>query len=246
MGPFLIVEGPDDYLVLRDHLPGTSFFPADGKANAIRVAKDIVSWDLSRNMTLVVDHDFDGLESIAEIAHEAHPYLGRDLEWMLITLGVLSTVLESQGSFAKLAAAGGPSQVISIIVDACQPVTRLRALNALHGWGLAFDEVDLAKKIDKTSLVLDLAGYCNALLSKSECDLAVDVLISAASAPSEDGLGHRGKDVATWAGASLRKIVGTLPLAATTSEGIAGQLRSSCGLALSQSLWMSELRVRVS
>ena len=58
--PLLIVEGPDDLLVLRPHLdPLVEIFPVDGKRNAAIVGTQLVEWAIGR-FIVVVDHDFDG------------------------------------------------------------------------------------------------------------------------------------------------------------------------------------------
>ena len=37
--PILLVEGSDDFLVLREHVPAADIFPADGKKNVIAAAR---------------------------------------------------------------------------------------------------------------------------------------------------------------------------------------------------------------
>ena len=112
----------------------------------------------------ITDRDFDGPEQVEPRLDEIHMhYEDRDLEGMLIHLGVLALVLEHIGSAEKLAAAGGAYELIGRFQETLRPVTRMRLQNARSRWSLAFDGVDLAGKIDRKSLELKLNGYCEAL-----------------------------------------------------------------------------------
>ena len=90
-GPILIVEGPHDHLLLKEHLEGVSLFPVDGKVNVLTCLKQFKSWDI-QGVFGITDRDFDGPDQIdIEIADRHLHYDGRDLEAMLIDLGVLAT-----------------------------------------------------------------------------------------------------------------------------------------------------------
>lgn len=241
--PVLIVEGTEDYLVLRSHLPGVEIFPADGKPNVIDAARTLQSWAVERFLC-VTDPDFDSAEEIEDISSVHHPYRGRDLEAMLIAMGVLATVLEHQGSARKIAALGGPDALIHELKTCVAPVTALRRKNASEGWGLAFDKVDMAGKIDRDRLRLRSANYCAALLQASTSTISSSAVLAEAE-HAENLADYRGKDVMVAAGVALRKRAGTLPQAATVESILSAQLRSSCGLALSKSEWLAELLQRV-
>ena len=123
-------------------------------------------------------------------------------------------------------------------------VTKLRLVNELERWGLPFDQVDLAGKIDQRRLELKSEGYCAALSRAVGNRVPTQTLMSAATTTVDDGLGPRGKDVVA-AGAALRRVAGSLPLQATSEPLITGQLHSSSGMALASSEWLNELRSRI-
>src|SRR5690606_2239300 len=108
------------------------------------------------------------------------PYDGRDLEAMLVDLGVLAEVLDSFGSAQKIDALGGVEALVEMCRTAAFPVARLRLASRREGWSVRFDAVDLTRKIDRSTLRLDIRGYCMALVSSSEVDFGSNVLIDIA------------------------------------------------------------------
>jgi len=236
--PVVVVEGPHDCLVLGPHLTGIDIFPADGKPNAIETARTLLSWQVE-NFVCVTDRDFDDPKDTADLGSVYYPYGGRDLEAMLIDLGVLGLVLEHQGSETKIATCGGVDALVQEIKCCVRPVTALRAHNARFGWGLCFDGVSLASKVEK-DLTLKVVGYCSALVHVSNAKVSVAEVREVAE--KWDGADqHRGKDVVAVAGVAQRKRAGTLSLAATDETVLTGQLHSSCGLALARSAWLKGL-----
>ncbi|TDD58016.1 hypothetical protein E1263_20890 [Kribbella antibiotica] len=241
----MIVEGSDDLLVLRDHISvDVSIFPANGRKNAITTAKTLLHWGFT-DFVCVTDHDFDQPVAVADIAEVHYPYDRRDLESMLVTLGVLAAVLDHQGSQTKIATLGGSGALVQRIEEQVEPVTRLRAHNAQQNLGLAFDEVDLANKVDRTFLSLAVESYCAALVNASEAPISAKDALRITDAPYENLLGHAGKDTIAVAGVSLRKLAGTLEKAATAEPQLSAQVRSSAGLALAQSDWLRGLLHRL-
>ncbi len=239
--PIVVVEGPDDLLTLRTHLDGFDIFPGDGKTNVISCCRALLNWQIER-FICVVDRDFNWRDH-EDTDRACYPYLLRDLESMLISLGVLALILDHQGSAEKLSATGGPHKLVRRLVELVEPVSRLRAANAREGWGIRFDEVSLGSKIDAKNLTLKVPNYCVALAATtSGVDAAT--LIDASTASVDDEFGPRGKDVLVATGVALRRCAGSLQHQATTEPIISAQLRSSCGLALSQSDWLHELRSR--
>lgn len=240
--PVVIVEGPNDAMVLRTHLEGFDVFPADGKNNALSCCRALMEWDFPRFVS-IVDRDFDWREH-EDLEARCFPYMLRDLELMLVSLGVLAAVLDYQGSAAKIQKAGGSSRLVDRLVELVEPVARLRAANAREGWGIAFDSVDLGSKIDQKSLTFKLESYCTSLASASDQRVSRSTLLSAALQPVGDDFGPRGKDVLVAAGVALRRVAGALQQQAVTESVMVGQLHSSCGLELRESDWLQEVLQR--
>jgi len=236
----VIVEGPDDLLVLKNHIPAKLIFPADGKVNAMRAVGALRDWEF-KGVRAVVDADFDEHESDDCVLL----YEKRDLEAMLIELGVLTTILEHQGSSGKLASVGGAAALVAVLVAQLLPIARLRHMNSREGWGLNFDEVDLPAKANRRTLTIDLDRYAAAVVQASDTDASIIQARAALNDGDLDDRGPRGKDVVALAGLALRAKVGTLPQAACSEPQLSAQLRSAGAFALEQSTWMSLLRTEV-
>jgi hypothetical protein len=239
--PLIIVEGPDDLLVLRGHVPADRIFPADGKSNLLRAMRALAEWGES-DVTAVADADFDDPAAVVDLGSSLVLYERRDLEAMLILLGVLTTVIEHQGSAEKIAASGDAESVVDQLEAAVSPVTALRSANARNSWGLAFDEVSIASKADRGTLAVAVARYCQAVVQASDTSVTLGEVIEAAAQEVGDDLGPRGRDVIELAGLALRQKIGTLPQAATLEGTLTAQLHSSAGLALSRSEWLGRLQ----
>jgi hypothetical protein len=239
----VVVEGPDDFLVLDGRLPGADLFPADGKPNVLTCLENLQAWGV-KDVHAVIDLDFDDPNDHAHLSHMITPYDFRDLEAMLAGLGVLEHVLNSLGTAAKVAVPGVTGAIVKEITDQLVPVSRLRALNARERLGIPFDEGDLAKKIDKKSLELDFNSYCRSLRSKSQTNRPSDDDHDRClhDATLDDGKGPRGKDLVAAVGVALRSRIGNLSLAATQETLLCGVLRSSCGERLESSDWIRRLR----
>ncbi|WP_454299553.1 hypothetical protein [Salana multivorans] len=240
----MLVEGPADLLVLKQHLVGAEIFPSAGKSNVLRALHLLSDWG-DPAVIGVVDADFDDPADLAALDGRIWPYDERDLEAMLIGLGVLSLVLEHQGSSEKLTKYGGVEKLVRRLVEIVEPVTALRSVNSRERWGLAFDRVSIADKIDRRTLELKIDGYCAALIRASSAAPDNTAVSAACRADLPDNLGPRGRDVLEAAGVALRRIAGTLPAAASTESVLAGQLHSSAGLALASSRWLKDLKQRI-
>jgi hypothetical protein len=230
--------------LLKEHLEGVSLFPVDGKVNVLTCLKQFKSWDI-QGVFGITDRDFDGPDQIdIEIADRHLHYDGRDLEAMLIDLGVLATSLEYLGSLQKLSAVGGSKQFVDRLRTVVSPLMRLRLHSAQKAWGLPFDKVDLSGKFEHRTVDLKLDSYCSALSSHFLCTITIDEIRSATSDDSaDDAHGPRGKDILIAAGVGLRHLVGSLKQAATSEHVISAHLYSSSGLAMSRSDWLRRLKL---
>lgn len=240
-GPIVLIEGPADKRVLEPHLAEAALFPADGRNNVLRAAEQLHEWGLSLYVG-IIDADF-GPEDQSSNHGSVICYEKRDLEAMLIELGVLGSLLDHLGSTVKIAAAGGSDVVVSKFIDVAAAISALRSANAREGWGLNFDEVDLASKIDPSTLELKAIGYCMALRAASHASVTVNELKGVVLDPEfEDELGPRGKDVLAIAGVALRRSLGSLPAQAADHEMLTRDLHLGAGFALSRSGWLQSLR----
>lgn len=242
-GPVLVTEGPSDVLILRPHLEGVTIFPVNGKSNVFSCLLALQHWKLTR-FAGVTDRDFEGDgQAAAEIQDKHIHYMERDLENMLVKIGVLATVIEHLGSEEKLARLGGPQALIEKLVETIKPITRLRMKSRMSGWALAFDRVDLPGKLDQRTLELKVSSYCAALGRIEPCPASVTEMVSAASDEAlDDGYGPRGRDLIMAAGVALRHVVGSHRQAAVSEQVLAAHVHSSSGLALARSDWLRELR----
>ncbi|WP_163541998.1 DUF4435 domain-containing protein [Occultella kanbiaonis] len=242
--PIVIVEGPTDKLVLKEHIVASQIFPASNKNCVLATLVTLSEWG-DRGAIGIVDTDFDDPSKLEDFADQLYPYNSRDLEAMLIELGTLAMVLEHQGSEQKLARFGGAEKLIQLLIDAVASVTALRYANARNNWGLAFDKVKLADKFDRNTLQLKVENYCAAISRASESDADTKSIYEAALSDAPDDLGPRGRDVLEAAGVALRKVAGSLKVESTSESVLTSQLHSSAGLALSRSDWLIGLKDRL-
>lgn len=238
--PLVLVEGPSDVLLLKQHISPNLIFAADGKCNALRAASALQDWGL-RGVRVVVDADFDEAASV-HYPPGVFFYEKRDLEGMLISLGVLGVVLEHQGSAAKIRKAGGATALVEQLLQTAMLVAEIRWASARGSWGLRFDSVDLSSKVDRRTLRLDLNRYAAALVQASDTAASIDDVLGAVSGGNLDGRGPRGRDAVALAGLALRSKVGSLPVAAAGEEVLSGQVRSSAAFMLESSAWLMALR----
>ncbi|MEQ8837787.1 MAG: hypothetical protein RID07_13360, partial [Lacipirellulaceae bacterium] len=115
--PILIVEGPDDLHLLRGHLPDVAIFPADGRRNVVRATETLRASSVC-GIRGLIDADFEAIPDEGWVL----TYEARDLEGMLIRLGVLSNLLEHAGSSEKIATEGGAETVVGRLVTTASTV----------------------------------------------------------------------------------------------------------------------------
>lgn len=241
--PILIVEGPDDILVLREHLPREIIFAADGKRNALRAMDSLGAWGFV-GIRAVLDADFDEPED-GRSDPRILLYEGRDLEAMLVLLGVLARILDHQGSAAKVESLGGARELCGQLISQAHAVAEIRAANHKESWGLRFDDVDIAAKTDRRTLKIDLQRLVAALIQASDTDVSSAEVLRVVKGDTLDGRGPRGKDVLALAGLALRHKAGSLPVAATVVDVISAQLRSSAGLLVERSAWLTSIHAAI-
>ena len=236
----ILVEGPDDELVLRNHVSDAVFFPVAGKKNVRNVADKLLEWGVT-DLLCVVDRDFDGLTSGKRSGTRMLAYPCRDLEAWLIDIGVLGQVLEHLGSREKIDSLGGVGALVAQLVASVRPLENLRCQNSAGGHGLAFDLVDLCSKVDRKTGELQLGAYLDSLCRVSDSTVPRNRLSELVTIESPDDHGPRGKDVLSAACVALRSRAGSLSSQASGVDLVGSVLRSSSALAVSGSTWLRGL-----
>jgi hypothetical protein len=247
--PVAIVEGQSDKRVLQRSFGDQSYFyfEAGTRSIALEAASKLHSWGQDY-FICVVDRDFDdAVEEMARSGVPLHPYFSADLEAMLSIAGAAAEILEEIGSSEKIAARGGSSALIQKMYSMVEAVSFLRRANFENGWGLAFDEVDLASKIDKKNLILKVQSYCAALDGTSDGSPGQSVLMKYASGelspdrepvcPSGARPYFRGRDFLAILSAALCGYCGTKRAQSVQVEDLAASLRLAGSRHLQISAW---------
>ncbi|GAB3302233.1 hypothetical protein GCM10027427_28610 [Pseudoclavibacter terrae] len=236
----MLVEGPDDVLVMRPHIAPEIVFAAGTRSNVIRAVSALQEWGMP-GVRAIIDADYD-----PRPANEAiFSYDARDLEGMLVRMGVLDLIIDHLGSAEKIKKLNGASTLVAKLIQLGEEVGALRASNRENGWGLPFRNVDPASKTDIRTLVFDRDRYIRALIQASETEVTFGEINDALSTLAKDELGPNGKDVLSFAAVALRNAAGTLHKEACSSAVLGAQLRSSCALELERSEWMTMIRTAV-
>jgi hypothetical protein len=252
--PVILTEGPNDKYLLEDSF-GHKFavFPAGTRNIAIDAAVRLASWN-TRQFACVVDRDFDDVVANAEvqIAH-IHAYENADLEAMLIGIGALRRMLLELGSADKLTAFGGLEALKEALFSIVLPAAVLRRANYEQGWGLVFDAVDLASRIERRTLKFNLNGYCTSLSQTVANDPSARVLLEYATGvraisqqphcPRGVSPYFRGKDFLAGVGVALRSLIGSCVKSIAEADHLDKVLRLSANGALASSQWADDLVV---
>lgn len=252
----VIVEGPSDSRILQRAFQDREivYFPASTRSLALEAAEKLESWKQG-NFACVVDRDFDDdVENAERQLHSIHAYENADMEAMLAVSKAGVDLLLEIGSCEKIEKLGGPESVATQLMGILAPITRLRRANAENGWGLAFDAVDLASKIDKKTMSLKVRPYCTALREKSTDSPALPPLSTLVSY-AEGGLGSgrepacprgskpyfRGRDFLLVLGVALCGYCGTKRAQSVTQENLEAALRLAGAPELRASQWGQDL-----
>lgn len=239
-GPVLVVEGVSDRTTLQPVLPGVSIFPAGNR----RVALDESHLLHQRGTTrwaCIVDLDFDDEVASYDLGGHLHPYVGADLEAMLVMLGVLHDLIEHLGSEDKIAREGGIDAVVNQACKTIFGIACLRKENAANGWGLPFDTVPIEGKIDLRTLQFNVRGYCTALRPRTAI-VDLQTLIEIATQEQGDEFHFSGKDVVAAVSVALRRRVGSLKKEQVNVEVLEASLRAASAWRLSTADWLSQLK----
>ncbi|WP_406049611.1 DUF4435 domain-containing protein [Streptomyces virginiae] len=251
--PVVIVEGPSDQRMLSRAFSDQdfSYFSAGTRSLAINAAITLAGWG-QRSMACVVDRDFDDV--VMEAAKESqsvHAYENADMEAMLLVSRVGADLLQELGSIGKIETQGGAPAIISRIFEILEPVSRLRRANSENSWGIAFDAVDLASKIDKKEMALKIHSYCMALHQKSSTSPGVKVLEAYADGsrkinsqpvcPRGSSPYFRGRDFLAALGVALCGYCGSKRPQSVPVDGLEESLRLAGAYEIRSHPWSDDL-----
>ncbi|MCX4396049.1 DUF4435 domain-containing protein [Streptomyces sp. NBC_01767] len=185
----VIVEGVSDKRILQRSFSESDvvYFPAGSRPVALEAAKKLTLWR-QEYFICVVDRDFDDEVSNVSRANRKiplHPYDNADLEGMLTVAGAAGDLVSEFGSADKIKDLGGAQQVLQKTYSLIEPISRLRRANYENNWGLAFDRVEIASKIDRKTFALKVQSYCAALDSTSDQSPGQAVLLEYAKGTKE-------------------------------------------------------------
>lgn len=140
-GVVILTEGSSDQAALRFIVDVTRIIAVGPKPKLLDACAKLK--DLGHDgFVAVFDRDFDPLPVAG---FKIRVYEGGDLEAAVLCLGVGEEILERLVPSQKLTSAGGAASVYREAREAARLVSRLRAANRETGWGLPFDDVDLAR-----------------------------------------------------------------------------------------------------
>jgi hypothetical protein len=230
----LVIEGESDERFIERLAPGRwAFFRAGTRNVVISTVEEVTSLEVERVAGLI-DQDFDGI--VSKLGGRGLPifsYDNADVESYLFMTPASTYLIEELASAGKLGTYGGPDAVRRVAISVAHEIAALRISNATNGWGLPFDNVDLAKKVDRNTLSLKRTSYCQALTENLReavhhtylCDIIEDHLDSIARLQKPPYF--RGKDALAVVGVALKSKIGNADSGVTGFEHLAGVLRLS-------------------
>jgi hypothetical protein len=223
----LVVEGESDkrfYARISDRR--WQIYSAGTRKNVPPVVGESQQLGVDRIAGLI-DRDFDNyFESLSATGLPVFSYTEADLEACLVRTSWFEDLMSEYGSPAKISEQGGIPRLREQIYEAARIVGNLRRANAKFGWGIRFEELKIAKKIDKATLTLSIEPLIAAAKShitdpdnKPRC--TVETVRSVISGDVE----FRGRDALLIAIVALRRLYGSCTIKEDQVEVLAKALR---------------------
>lgn len=212
--PVLVVEGPSDLRFFERIGTGRwAIYPA-GTRNAVATqVEEVISLGVDRVAGLM-DRDFDNF--VSECVDAGLPVVSfdeADLEACLLNTDCFIDVVQELASAKKLAQRGGVESLRQLAVQLAMLVGAVRTENALHGWGIDFESIDLIRRIDTGSLSLKLDGF-SAVASRcaaGDVEVAtIRTILETARDAAPDSLRFRGKDALLVVQLALKRHYGDM------------------------------------
>lgn len=215
-GPFVIVEGDDDYSVYKGLLSPNccQLVPAYGKQKAL-AAQAVLDADSFIGAVTIVDSDFNRLTGSRPTSTNVVLTDGHDLECLICNSPALDRVLEEFTSSGKLEAfvTRIAMTVRQRVVESAAKIGYLLWASLENGWSLDFKELRFSKFVDATTLLIDVTQLVKAVRDKSQRhDLSEILLVQEMekreSLTDDVWQAARGHDIAGILSLSLTSLIG--------------------------------------
>lgn len=168
---FLIVEGDTDRRFFRAYAVDEArcnINVAYSKSTALQV-QSILAQSSFSGFLVIVDADFDFLESKSSGSSSLLFTDTHDLETMIIKSPAFEKVLDEFGSAEKVSqfVQKKGKGVLAVLIECCKPVGYLRWVSLREGLSLKFEELDFGKFISKETLNIDVLKLIRLVQSRS-------------------------------------------------------------------------------
>lgn len=229
----LVVEGPSDKrLIDRSSNRRWAIFPAGTRDEVPLTVQRASDLGVGR-IAGIIDRDFDNfVERWSEVA--IYTYEEADLEAFLVRGPWFASLIEELGSEAKIASGGGVETLRSLAIGLAGVVGLVRRANAEQGWGIDFERLDFARKIDARTLRLAIDRLCAAVqgqLADAQHRREIGRIIADVDPQLDRGQGSfRGRDALDVVKIALQRVYGSR--SGVDTETLAGSLRLAVGAEL--------------
>ncbi len=215
-GPFIIVEGDDDYSVYKGLLSHNccQLVPGYGKHKAL-AAQQVLDADSFVDAVTIVDADFDRLTGTSPPSPNVILTDGHDLECLICNSPAFDRVLEEFASREKVATfvTRIAMSTRQRLVESAAKIGWLLWASLENDWSLEFQELKYSKFVDAATLTTKPLDLVTTVRNQSQRhDLAETLLIQ-----EIDVRESRTSDI--WQAARGHDIVGILSLGLTSSIG---------------------------
>jgi hypothetical protein len=210
----LVVEGSSDkQLITRLTGKQWAIFPAGTRNLVPATVRGAMALAVTRIAGLV-DRDFDDyFDEIQTSGDPIYSYAEADIEAVLVRGPWFEFMVEELGSEQKISNAGGPSSLRPIVVGIAGVMGVVRRANAQLSWGIDFDDLKFATKVNQQNLILAVPNLCAAIeghLPNHEAKAHLRKLLKDIDARADHGPGSfKGHDAMEVVKVALRRIYGT-------------------------------------
>lgn len=213
--PYVLVEGDSDKKLYGTLIPKAkaTFRQLSGWENVVDVVKCANDRDV-HGIAGIIDRDYhellqDGVLNVPNIYHTDE----NDLEMMLLCSSAFDKFISLSANTEKMNSA---DECRNVIIQAAAHIGALRYISMRDGIGLSFQNMDMTKVIDKSTLNVNLTKYVTKVCSRSRSKgIAISESISQLVSKMEEALRHfhpkllcNGHDGMAVLAVSLQKMYG--------------------------------------
>lgn len=205
----VVVEGPSDKRLLdRISEKRWATFPAGTRDEVVATVSGALELGVAKVVGLI-DRDFDDLaDSLSDTDLPIVTFDEADLEAALIRGEYFDHLVSEIASSKKVASNGGISELRRLAITFATLIGSIRRQNAIHGWGINFDSVELHQRVDSSTLSLKSSGFCAVVSRVSGGAISPakvkEILDTVAPYPPEAG-NFRGKDALILVQVALKR-----------------------------------------